>query len=66
MAFKLPILPAISGMSIAVDAFQIAGPGHVPDHDRFLVYGELEEMGWELARPSSVTERIRRFYCSAI
>jgi hypothetical protein len=39
----------LNRLGIAMNAIQIAGPGHVPDHDRFLINGELKEVGGEVS-----------------
>jgi len=39
----------VLGAGVAVDALQVAPPGHVPDDDRTLVLGKLEEMGGQPA-----------------
>lgn len=53
-------------MGVAVDTFQVACPGHVPDHHRLLIRGELKQMRRQILRKPSVTERVRGLYCPAI
>jgi len=48
-------------MRITVNAFEVAAPGHIPDHDRFLVGGKLKEMGWQLAAFTSVAQGVGGF-----
>jgi hypothetical protein len=53
-------------MGIAVDTFQVACPGHVPDHHRLLVRRELEQMRGQIPRKPSITKRIRGLYSPTI
>jgi hypothetical protein len=53
-------------MGIAVDTFQVACPGHVPDHHWLLIRRELKQMRRQIFRKPSVTERIRGLYSPTI
>ena len=46
------------GLRIAMHALEIATAGHVPDHDWFLVLGELEKVRRKLAGMPTVTQRV--------
>ena len=54
------------GLGVAVGAFQVAALGHVPDHHRLLVGGELEQMGRQLAGVAAVTQGVRGFHLAAV
>ncbi len=48
----------VDGLGVTVHALQIATAGHVPDHHRFLVLGELEQVGGKLARMAPVAKGV--------
>jgi hypothetical protein len=49
-----------------VSTFEIAAPGHVPDHYRLLVLSKLKEMGGQIPGTASITQGVRRLYTVAI
>jgi hypothetical protein len=51
---------------IAVDTFQVAAAGHVPDHHRFFVCGELEQMGGKIPGFAAVAQGVGGFRLSAV
>jgi len=55
-----------NGTGIAMDALQVAGPGDIPYHYRFLVLGKLEEVRRQVLGASSIPEGIRGFNGAAI
>ena len=59
-------IKAILGTRVAVDAFQVAPPSHVPDDNRLLVLRELEQVGREAGRLPPVPENVPRFHRAAV
>lgn len=66
--FGIDIIRAVHfhGMGIAVHALEVAALGHVPDNDRFLVLGELQQMRGQFAGFTAVAQCVRRFHLSAV
>ena len=54
------------GSGVAVDATQVAAPGHVPDHHGFLVRRELEQVRGQGSRVAAVAEGVRGFRLTAV
>ena len=62
--FVLPL--GIDGLRVAVHALEVTTAGHVPDHHRLLVFGELEQVGRELAGMATVAQRVGRLHLAAV
>ena len=56
----------IDGLSVTVHALEVAAAGHVPDHHRLLVFGELKQVGRELAGMPAVAQSVGRLHLPAV
>ena len=56
----------IDGLSVTVHALEVAAAGHVPDHHRLLVFGELKQVGRKLAGMPTVTQSVGRLHLPAV
>jgi len=63
---QLPLRLGGRGLGVAVDAFQVAAAGDVPDHHRPLVLGKLQQVRGQTPGMAAVAQDIGGFHRPAI